>query len=54
MNTKMAINTDLSIIESKKNKIDTENILMLPDRMGVEGMGEKGKGIKEYKLVVTE
>ena len=53
MNNKMAINTYLSIIESKKNKIDTENILMLPDRMGVEGMGEKGKGLHHHQTSIT-
>ena len=26
----------------------------MPDRIGVEGMGEKGKGIKKYKLAVTK
>ena len=33
--------------------IDTENKLMVARREGVGGMGEKGAGIKKYKLVVA-
>ena len=42
---------------SKQNRnrlIDSENILTVARWEGVEGMGEKGEGIKKYKLVVTE
>ena len=64
MNNKMAINTYLSTIKSKKTKtsrietirIDTENILMVA-RWGMGGfreMDEKGEGIKKYKLVLRE
>ena len=58
MNNKIAINTYLSTIESKKKKSttrtetdsDTENILTVARW----GMGEKSEVIKKYKLVVTE
>ena len=57
----MATDTYLSIVRSKKqNKqnrnrlIDTENIWQLSDGRGFGGMGEKGEGIKKYRLVVTE
>ena len=33
---------------------DTENRLMVAREEGIEGQGEKGKGIKKHKLVVTE
>lgn len=32
--------------------MDTENRLTVARGEGVEGLGEKGEGIKEYKLVV--
>lgn len=62
MKNKMAINTYLSAIEStnKMNKqsrnrlIDRENILTVDRWKEVWKMGEKGEGIKNYKLVVTE
>ena len=62
-NNKMAINTYLSIIESKKenkwaNRTETdsdkENILTVARWEGVGGMDEKGEGIKKFKFVVTE
>ena len=39
--------------QNRNRLINTENIL-LPDRSRVEGMGEKGEGIKKHKLVVTK
>ena len=64
MNNKMAINTYLSTIESKKqnkhtSRTETELYIQgtfwwLPDGSSVAGMGENGEGIKKYKLVVTE
>ena len=34
--------------------IDADNILMVARWERVRGMGEKGEGIKKYRLVVTE
>ena len=57
----MAINTYLSTIKSKKQTSGTETdsyiqrtFWQLPDGKEVGGMGKKGKGIKKYKLDVTE
>ena len=57
MNNKMAINTYLSIIESKNqnkqtSKTETESQIQrifwwLSHKRGVRGMDEKGKGIKD-------
>ena len=64
MNNQMAINTYLSTIESKKQNKQTSRtetelqtqraFWWLRDGRGVGRMGEKGKGIKKYKFVVTE
>ena len=61
MNNKMTINTHLTNkskkLTQKQNRnrfMDTENILTLTDGRGVGEIGEKGKGIKKYKLVVIE
>ena len=64
MNNKMAINTYLSITESKKqnkqtSRTETESQIQrmfwwLPGKRGGGGMGEKGEGIKKYKSFVTE
>ena len=60
----MAINTYLSIIESKKQNKWTSRKEMysltqrtfwrLPDGRGVEEMAKKLKEMKKYKLVVTK
>ena len=57
----MAINTYLSIIESKEiNKdnrhrlTDTEDILIVANGRELRGLGKKCEEIKNYKLVVTE
>ena len=42
------------IKENRNSLIDTENILTVARWEGIGGDGEKGKGIKKYKLVVTE
>ena len=34
--------------------MDTENTLMVARWEGVAGLGDKGEGIKEYRLAVTE
>ena len=63
VNNKMAINTYPSTIESRKQtkqiRTETESWIQrmfqwLPDGGRVRGMGRKGKGIKNYKFVVTE
>ena len=57
------MNTYLSTVEYKKqNKwtnrtetvMDTENILIVARQEACWGMGERGKEINKYKLVVTE
>ena len=63
MNTNGAINTIYQQL-SLKNKINEKNqkqtqryreqIDALPDGRRVRQLGEKGEGIKKYKLVVTE
>ena len=40
--------------QNRNRFMDTENILTLTDGRGVGEIGEKGKGIKKYKLVVIE
>ena len=64
MNIKMAINSQLSTIESKKqteqtSKIETVSQIWrsfgwLPAGRGKEENGRKGAGIKKYKLVDKE
>ena len=59
MTNKMAVNTYLSRVESKKhnkwtNRTQTDSWIQLPDRRGIGRMGEKGEGIKKYKSIVTE
>ena len=62
MNNKMAVNTYLSTTDSKKNKIikpAEQNYRCRECFNGCQmgggwGMGEKSKGIKKYKLLVTE
>ena len=64
MNNKIAINTYLSAIESKKetkqwSRTETDTQIQrafwwLPEGRGVWENGCKGEGIKKYKLVVTE
>ena len=40
--------------QNRNTSIDTENRLMVARWEGLWEMGEKGKRIKNYKLVVTE
>ena len=40
--------------QNRNRIIDAKNILMVAKWEEVEGMGEKAKGIKKYKLVVIE
>ena len=63
MNIKMAMNTYLSMIESKtkytdkqnRNRfIDTESILTVVRWEGVGGPDGRGAGMKKYSSVVTE
>ena len=63
MNNNTAISTYLSTAESKNqnkqiSRIETDsqiqNIVMVARWEKDGGMGEKSKGIKKYKLVVTE
>ena len=64
MNNKMAINTHLSTIESRKQTKQTGRTEIeswiwrafswLPYRGLVWRKGGRGEGIKKYKLVVTE
>ena len=62
MNNKMATNTCLSTIESKKQtkptrRTETESWIWRKfngSQMGVWGNGGRGEGVKNYKLVVTE
>ena len=63
MINKVAINTYLSTIESKKTKLTSRTEIdssiqrtfsRLLGKSGVGRMGKKGQGIKKYKLVVTE
>ena len=40
------------IKQNRNRLIDTENILVVARLEGVGVMGEKGEGIKKYKLVI--
>ena len=43
------------INKQNRNKLtDTENILMIARWERIGGLGEKGEGIKKYKLAVTK
>ena len=39
--------------QNRNRLIDTENKLVVADRRGLGGLGEKGEGIKKYNLAVT-
>ena len=41
-------------MQNKNRIIDTESILMVAREKGFREMGEKGEGVKKYKLVVTK
>ena len=38
--------------QSRNRLIGSENIWQLSEKRGVRGMGEKGEGIKKYKLLL--